>query len=236
MGIPKGKIEATALHGATLIDAVKNYRRGEAMDRNFEVIFRGTYPRVLSYFRNRGVPEDTCRELARETLWNVHMGLANLGETQTFEAWVHQLAQSHFCRWSRGQASSRRSIDADGAQRPGHGGIGQPTDTGQLTPQARALYHQVLGEALSRLPRKQLTTFLLSEVQGFTHEEVGLILDVAVSAVAATVASVRQHLERAMETARFRGHDDEFAQVIRGYGGDHGRGHRKQPIPTERAI
>jgi RNA polymerase sigma-70 factor, ECF subfamily len=147
----------------TLIDAVRRARQGsnDALAvlytaHGAEVL--GTAYRILG---NRADAEDALQDV----FVGLPEALAHYHEEGKLGAWLRRLAaRTALMRLRRGRRESSFSEDFDPPVRD--------------VPNAGPLERLAVADALHRLPEGLRQVFLLKEIEGFTHEEIGEMLGI----------------------------------------------------------
>jgi RNA polymerase sigma-70 factor (ECF subfamily) len=141
---------------------------GSAQD--FEDIYRQQAPRIYSLAcRMAGSPEDG-EDLLQEIFLQAYRKLGGFKGESTIGTWLYRLALNHCLDYVRSRQAKMskltESLDAQTAAEPA---------ARRDTPIARL----DLDRALERLPDGCREAFVLHDVEGFDHKEVGELLGIA---------------------------------------------------------
>lgn len=153
----------------------------------FERLYRAHLPRVHSLARRMAGPE-AADELAQDVFVRVWHKLGTFRGDASFTTWLHRLAVNVVVERFRGLGARRDRFLPDGesvletqpAVRPAEGRVDLKMD---------------LQAAIARLPEGARTVFVLHDVEGYRHEEIGRLLGVS-------VGTSKSQLHRARMTLR----------------------------------
>lgn len=152
----------------------------------FERVYHAHLPRVYSLAR-RMAGSDAADELTQDVFVRVWQKLSTFRGESSFGTWLHRLAVNVIIERFRtlGTARSRFLDDGDTVleRLPGPAG------------QARHDVHLDLEQAVDRLPPGARTIFVLHDVEGYRHDEIGQLLGVS-------VGTSKSQLHRARMTLR----------------------------------
>jgi RNA polymerase sigma-70 factor (ECF subfamily) len=150
----------------TLSVLIKNSQRGDeaAMEKIYEHFKRPLFNLAYRYTSDRAAAED----LLQDIFIKVFSHLGEVNKDETFVAWMYRIALNTCYSHLR----SRRSRD------------GHSVSLGEIEgKKEEAVYdgHEEslagpLDEAVRRLPEKLRAVFMLHDVQGHTHQEIGRML------------------------------------------------------------
>ena len=151
----------------------------------FEMIYRQHAPRVYSLAcRMAGSPEDG-EDLLQEIFLQAHRKLGSFKGDSAFGTWLYRLAVNHCLDYVRSRQAKMtkltESLDAQAAAEP---------VARRETPIARL----DLDRALERLPDGCREAFVLHDVEGFDHKEVGAMLGIAEGTSKSQVFKARMKL------------------------------------------
>ncbi len=127
-------------------------------------------------------------ELVQDVFVRAWQRLSTFRGEAAFGTWLHRLAVNLVLNWQKGESRQRKRIDA-----------GADPD---LTPGRRATpeHGMDLEAALAELPPGARRIFVLHDVEGFRHEEIGRMLGVTSGTSKAQLHRARMllraHLER----------------------------------------
>jgi RNA polymerase sigma-70 factor (ECF subfamily) len=150
------------------MDLVARCRAGDM--EAFEAIYHQHAARLYSLAcRMAGSPEDG-EDLLQEIFLQAHRKLGSFKGDAALGTWLYRLALNHCLDYVRSRRARMgkltESLDAESAREPA-----SPRDT----PIARI----DLDRALERLPDGCREAFVLHDVEGFDHKEIGALLGIA---------------------------------------------------------
>jgi len=165
------------------VDLVARYRAGDA--DAFETLYRQHAARIYTLAcRMAGSPEDG-EDLLQEIFLQAHRKLDSFKGDASIGTWLYRLALNHCLDYVRSrQARMSRvtdTLDADTSMEP----IAR-----RETPIARI----DLDRAIERLPEGCREAFVLHDVEGFDHKEVGALLGIAEGTSKSQVFKARMKL------------------------------------------
>lgn len=148
-------------------------RRGQAGDEGalealyyryktalFNMAFRYTYDR------------STAEDLLQEIFIKIFTHLGDVQKTETFTGWVYRIALNTCYSYLRGKRIElQKSVPLADVEGSLHAAGARESSTDVRKP---------LDEAIAGLPNKLKEIFLLHDVQGFKHEEIGRMLGLSV--------------------------------------------------------
>lgn len=129
---------------------------------------------AFSILRNR---EDAL-DVVQETLMRVYENLDSYLPGHNFGAWVLRIARNLSLDHYRHYRGQKRSKKDEVPLSLVESSVASPSED-----QRKKVMKQLLEEAAAALPEKQRLVFILRHFQGFTHEEIADVLDVAVGTV-----------------------------------------------------
>lgn len=149
-------------------DLVRRSLKGDV--EAFEVIYREHAPRLYSLACRMGGSAEDGEDLLQEIFLQAHRKLESFKGDASLGTWLYRLAINHCLDYVRSRQAKMRkitdSIDAANAIEPAR----RPD-----TPIARL----DLDRALEKLPDGCREAFVLHDVEGFDHKEVGRLLGIA---------------------------------------------------------
>ncbi|MEM8931968.1 MAG: RNA polymerase sigma factor [Acidobacteriota bacterium] len=183
-----------------LVQAIRSLRRGTASDVEERLVFGDLYPRLMRFFRTKGLAREEAEDATQEVLARVFQRADSCHDGSRFYSWVIAIARNYWLNELRRRGARKRAhieiaLDASND--------GQPPSTPEITDRDGASpEHVVLGRelgrrvesAIDRLPTKCRQVFLLS-LQGRSHREIATLLSIA-------VGTVKAHLHQARRTLR----------------------------------
>jgi RNA polymerase sigma-70 factor (ECF subfamily) len=153
---------------ASANEPVPEVARAAAGDvRAFEELYRLHLPRVHSLVRRMTAGRD-ADELTQDVFVRVWQKLGTFRGDSSFATWLHRLAVNVVIeRFRADQARRARIADGDGI-----------LDTVAARPQTRDIGID-FEAALERLPDGAREIFVLHDVEGYKHHEIGALLDIS---------------------------------------------------------
>ncbi len=154
----------------------------------FERLYRLHLARIHSLVRRMVGGEGDADELVQDAFVRAWQRLSTFRGEAAFGTWLHRLTVNLVLNWQKGESRSRKRIDpmADPDAEPGR----------RASPEVGL----DLEEAMKRLPPGARQVFVLHDVEGFRHEEIGDMLGVTSGTSKAQLHRARMllrtHLER----------------------------------------
>jgi RNA polymerase sigma factor (sigma-70 family) len=142
----------------------------------------GLYRYALRLCRDEGLAED----LVQETLLNAYKAFHRVREGSNHRAWVYTILRNAFFskkRKEKRQPRTESSIDLDTIVVPYH----------RLKPDEAGFGDDVF-QALRNLSEPQRTAVLLCDVEGFSYDEISVVLDCPVGTVRSRIHHARKRL------------------------------------------
>jgi RNA polymerase sigma-70 factor, ECF subfamily len=179
-----GQHSSPAVRGDELL--VRRAQQGEV--GAFEGLYRAHVGRVYALCRRMTADPALAEDLTQEAFVRAWEKLATFRGDSAFSTWLHRLAVNvvlgHF------RAAERR-------------GGGSATEDGADLADARAVTDHPgaaldLERAIARLPRRARTVFVLHDVEGYRHEEVAALADMAVGTSKAQLSRARRLLREVL--------------------------------------
>jgi RNA polymerase sigma-70 factor (ECF subfamily) len=142
------------------------------------------YDDLYRFLRGLTRHVEDAEDLATRTLLRAYRALDRFDGRASLRTWLHGIAYREFLNWRRG----RRFLAALDQTR------------GRTDAQFDALLdRERLRAAIVRLSPKRGAVFALVEVQGMTHEEAGLALNVPPGTVKSRLYEARVHLRQLLD-------------------------------------
>jgi RNA polymerase sigma-70 factor (ECF subfamily) len=171
------------------LELARRCRQGDTAA--FEELYRAHAGRLYNLvFRMSGSTHE-AEDLLQEVFLHAHRKLASFRGDSSLGTWLYRLAVNHCLDFLRGRqarmARSTDSLDAEGALEPAASMPAVPTPISRLD----------LDRAIAQLPDGCRAAFVLHDVEGFEHNEVGRLLGVSEGTSKSQVHKARMKL-RAM--------------------------------------
>ena len=194
-GQPEGPDLSSKVPGDVRAADVELARRCQKGDgQAFEELYRRHAGRLytLVYRMVGSAPE--ADDLLQEVFLHAHRKLSSFRGDSSLGTWLYRLGMNHCLDYLRGrQAKMGRATDSLDAE-----GMVEPAAPCPVVPVA--ISRMDLERAIARLPEGCRAAFLLHDVEGFDHREVGRILGVSEGTSKSQVHKARMKL-RAMLSA-----------------------------------
>jgi len=154
----------------------------------FERLYRQHVGRIHSLVRRMVGAEGDADELVQDAFVRAWQRLGTFRGEAAFGTWLHRLTVNLVLNWQKGEGRSRRRFDAAADV--------DTTPARRVTPE----HGMDLEAALAKLPPGARQVFVLHDVEGFRHEEIGELLGVTSGTSKAQLHRARMllrtHLER----------------------------------------
>ena len=151
----------------------------------FERVYRAHVPRIFNLARRMAGP-DAADELTQDVFVRAWQKLALFRGESSFATWLHRLAVNVIIERFRTLGTARERFLGDGEA------------VLEMAPAARTKHMDLsmdLQAAIEQLPHGARTVFVLHDVEGYRHEEIGGILGVS-------PGTSKSQLHRARQTLR----------------------------------
>jgi len=177
----------TEAHGATDLALVARAKDGDVIA--FEALYRRTVGRVNAVCVRLAGDVDWAEEMCQETYVRAWQKLGSFAGRSAFTTWLHRLAVNVALDARR--AALRRGLGdhtSDAPELPSTSG-----DPGLAVD---------LERAIATLPKGARVVYVLHDVEGYTHEEIGEIAGVAAGTSKAQLHRARRLLRKALNDDR----------------------------------
>lgn len=152
----------------------------------FERVYQAHMPRIFNLARRMAGP-DAADELTQDVFVRVWQKLALFRGESSFATWLHRLAVNVIIERFRTLGTARQRFLADGEAML------------EVAPAARTKHLDLsmdLQAAIEQLPPGARTVFVLHDVEGYRHEEIGTLLGVSSGTSKSQLHRARQTLRR----------------------------------------
>ncbi len=166
-------------------DAIEKARGGDV--EAFETLYRHTVGRIHGLCLRMCGDAHLAEELTQESYIRAWKKLNTFRGDSLFTTWLHRVAVNVVLGHLR---SSSRRPEFDGVEDEN---LGFPV-VDHLDPQVAI----DLERAISGLPTRARTVFVLHDVEGYTHEEVAAMADMAVGTSKAQLSRARRLLRKVL--------------------------------------
>jgi RNA polymerase sigma-70 factor (ECF subfamily) len=167
-------------------DLVERCRAGD-MDA-FAILYREQSPRIFALARRMGGSAEEAEDLLQEIFLQAYRKLDGFKGDASVGTWLYRLALNHCLDFVRGRRAKMdkvtETLDSDSAPEP-------------LARRDTPIARLDLERAIAQLPDGCRDAFVLHDVEGFDHKEVGRLLGIAEGTSKSQVFKARMKL-RAM--------------------------------------
>jgi len=181
----RGRVEVTApgaVHGDELL--VRRACQGEV--GAFEGLYRLHVGRVHALCRRMTGDPALAEDLTQEAFVRAWRNLASFRGSSAFSTWLHRLTVNVVLGHLRGRGGRREGLEVEGWD---EAAPCTAPHTGEAVD---------LERAISRLPLRARTVFVLHDVEGFRHEEIAALAGMAVGTSKAQLHRARRLLREAL--------------------------------------
>jgi RNA polymerase sigma-70 factor (ECF subfamily) len=167
-------------------DLVERCRAGDV--DAFAILYREQSPRIFALARRMGGSAEEAEDLLQEIFLQAYRKLDSFKGDASVGTWLYRLALNHCLDFVRGRRAKMDKVtdtlDSDAAAEP-------------LARRDTPIARLDLERAIARLPEGCRDAFVLHDVEGFDHKEVGRLLGIAEGTSKSQVFKARMKL-RAM--------------------------------------
>ncbi|MFQ3640376.1 MAG: RNA polymerase sigma factor, partial [Chloracidobacterium sp.] len=167
-----------------------------ASSETFEALYRQHYRRVYAIcLRMTGNPND-AEDLAHEVFMQVLRKLDSFRGEAAFTTWLHRIAVNQVLMHFRKKSNRVESVTEEGEM---------PED---VTPvmirqsQTPLVDKLALLSAVKKLPRGYRTVFILHDLKGYEHEEIGGLLGISAGTSKSQLHKARARMQELLTGAR----------------------------------
>ena len=154
--------------GSAFVDSADAARSARGDTAAFERLYRRHQPRVHRLAR-RIVGEEHAEDATQDVFFRAWTKLPTYRADAAFSTWLHRLALNVLIRWDRGPSRTR------------HAAPGPPDDDVPATTPAPGAFLD-LDAALAAIPAELRAVVVLHDIEGFSHEEIGELLGISLTA------------------------------------------------------
>ncbi len=133
--------------------------------------------------------QETSEEIVNDAFFKVFTKLHLYGGDQPFRQWLRRIVINTSIDRYRSNLSTQPMTELQSCHHP-------PTDDGTI----EHLTQEQILTMLDRLPPAYRTVFNLFVVDGFSHEEIAVLLEISVGASKSNLSRARQHLKTILST------------------------------------
>lgn len=175
----------TSPREAPIDSDVMRAQRGDT--RAFAALYDAHAGRVHAVCLRMSGDPVRAADLVQEVFVKVWQGLASFRGEAAFGTWLHRLTVNVVLQGARGDVRRRRRVSAEGD-------LAEPVPERAAAADDPALRLD-LEQAVASLPQVLRSVFVLHDVEGYRHEEIGELLELP-------VGTCRSHLFRARRRLR----------------------------------
>lgn len=169
-------------------ELVERARSGER--RAFEELYRQNVGRVFALCLRMCADAARAEELTQDVFVKAWRKLDTFRGDAAFSSWIHRIAVNQVYQSERSERRRRDRLNAAGIERA----------VELLGRRQRPEGERVdLERAILNLPAGARSVFVLYDVEGYTHEEIGELLDIAAGTSKAQLHRARKLLREALE-------------------------------------
>jgi len=161
----------------------------------FQELFEAYGPKILNYLFRMTGSREMAEDLAQETFILAFRKLPSLRNSSKFQSWIFRIAQNNVYQAFRAKRPQMLSIDEETSKELSDV---QKLATPRSDPEDEFLSDElqlVIQNAISALPEKYKTVFVLSAIQKLSYKEISTI-------VGRSLASVKSDIHRARVEVR----------------------------------
>jgi RNA polymerase sigma-70 factor (ECF subfamily) len=181
---------------------IENCKIGD--EKAFAEIVRHSQKKVFNLsYRMLGNFEE-AKDIAQEVFISIFKSIKDLKEENKFDAWITQITINH-CRNRWKYLKRRQYFNSDSLDDP------VETEDGNLTKEMndpsdnpeilyeKKMIQQFIQEGLLKLREEQRELLVLRDLQGFSYEEIGTMLDLPVGTIKSKLHRARMDLKEILE-------------------------------------
>lgn len=164
---------------------VESVKAGD-MD-SFDPLLRRYEGKIYNYLLRLSGSLDDARDLTQDTFLKVFRGLESFRGDSKFSTWLYRIASNTFLQSKRrGKFEPEELMSIEGMTGEPEVSAGEPLPEWAQNPVDKLLQQElvdVIKEAISSMPEQFRTVVVLRDVENFSTQDVGEILDLTVPAV-----------------------------------------------------
>jgi RNA polymerase sigma-70 factor (ECF subfamily) len=176
-------------------------RTGERREENAARLFRISYPRLYSRFRQLGWSPQDSEDLTQESLLGVFRSIGAFRSEAKFETWLLQIANHAYANFLRGRSAQKRgkkreesleSVLENDPGRLGEGSVLPPRQLDGLIDRERLAQVEAL---VAAMPEQMRTCFGLRYDHGYKYREIAVLMRISIETVKAHLHQARERLK-----------------------------------------
>jgi RNA polymerase sigma-70 factor (ECF subfamily) len=192
----------STLSSGEIAALVEGAQRGDIDD--FQRLYRVYSRKILNYLYRMTGSREEAEDLAQETFVLAYRKITTVKDPRRFQSWLFRIAQNNVYQRYRGKKPQIESIDREeSSELSGLQGLESPLHSPEENVLSEELENMVT-RAISELPEKYRTVFVLSAIQKLSYQEISEIVN-------RSLASVKSDIHRARVAVRDK---------VKGYLGD----------------
>lgn len=183
-------------------ELVERTKAGDAAA--FEILVTRYQKAVFNLaYRYTGNREDAS-DLAQEIFLRAFQSVSGFRQEATFRTWLYQIA-INLCRDDRRRRSGRVSVSLDEVISTDQGEMDRDLEDWSRSPETivqRRLDSEAIQKLLDELPREYRLAVILRDIEGFTYDEMAVILRCSKGTVRSRLSRGRRLLQKKITANR----------------------------------
>ena len=94
-----------------------------ASQESFHRLFRALAPRLIGYFRARGVEVELAEDLTQDVMWSVYRQARSLRQKESFRPWLYRIARNALLRHLRDTGRRISTVALDDGMQAAYDGV-----------------------------------------------------------------------------------------------------------------
>lgn len=149
---------------------------------------------IFGYVRNKIGDPSSADDLTQDTFLRVERALANGTEPEHFRGWIFQIARNAVIDWRN---ERRRFVELEAVEKIGEGVDREEADS--VDNEFRQALFAYAAKVIEGMPAEDREALTLTELDGFSREELANHLGISVPAAKSRVVRARAKLRKAIE-------------------------------------
>ena len=163
---------------------------------------------IFVYIRKKVGDPSSADDLTQDTFLRVERALTKGAEPEHFRGWIFQIARNAIIDWTK---ERRRFVELEEEEMIGESV--SPKETESIDSEFRQGLFAYAAKVIEGMPAEDREALTLTELDGFTREELANHLGISVSAAKSRVVRARAKLRKAIEDC-CRLMTDPYGKVI----------------------
>lgn len=143
--------------------------------------------RVYSLSLRLSADRETAKDITQETFISVWKNIGSFNEQSAFYTWLHRIAVNNFLMLQRKKTESTVSLNSD------HYNVNSENFANSFAARID------VEKAITKLPEQSRMVFVLHDVEGYKHEEIGDMLGIAAGTSKAQLHRARKFLKSELQ-------------------------------------